>query len=73
MEKIGFIGAGSMAEALIKGITDAKLCKPENIFVSDIDGQRLEYLTKNYSVRTILLLMRPRCHLLSKRTQYYQR
>jgi pyrroline-5-carboxylate reductase len=50
METIGFIGAGNMAEALIKGILNAKLYAPENVFVSDIKKERLELLSKEYSV-----------------------
>ena len=52
MDTIGFIGGGNMAEALIKGIIGAKVYAPENILVSDIAGNRLEYLAKQYSVTT---------------------
>jgi len=51
MDTIGFIGAGNMAEALIKGVINAKLCKPRNIFVSDIRPDRLELLTRQYRVQ----------------------
>ena len=34
METIGFIGAGNMAEALIRGIINGGICKPGNILVS---------------------------------------
>ena len=50
METIGFLGGGNMAEALIKGIITAGICKPENIFVSDIRPERLSFLAKEYSV-----------------------
>ena len=53
METIGFVGGGNMAEALIKGIIAAGLCKPENISVSDIRAERLTYLAKEYSVATV--------------------
>ena len=52
METIGFLGGGNMAEALIKGITAAKVYKPENIFVSDIRVERLDFLAKEYGVKT---------------------
>ena len=52
MATIGFVGGGNMAEALIKGIIIAKLYRPEDIWVSDISGERLELLTKQYNVRT---------------------
>ena len=50
MDTIGFIGAGNMAEALIKGVIKAKHYAPENVFVSDIRAERLKYLTEKYSV-----------------------
>ena len=50
MDTIGFIGAGNMAEALIKGVIEAKLYAPENVFVSDIRAERLKELTEKYSV-----------------------
>ncbi len=48
--KIGFIGGGVMAEAIMKGILDASLVKPENLLVSDLDSQRLSYLNKTLNV-----------------------
>ncbi len=52
METIGFIGAGNMAEALIKGVINAKLYTPENVFISDIRAERLKLLAEEYSVVT---------------------
>lgn len=52
MDIIGFIGSGNMAEALIKGIIAVKIYPPENIIVSDIRAERLEYLAKRYAVKT---------------------
>jgi pyrroline-5-carboxylate reductase len=51
MGRIGFIGSGNMAEALIKGIIAARLYKPANIFISDVRPQRLKQLAKKYKVR----------------------
>lgn len=50
MATIGFIGSGNMAEALIKGIINAKLYEPENVLISDIRSERLDALTKQYAV-----------------------
>ncbi len=50
MDTIGFIGAGNMAEALIKGVINAKLYTPENVFVSDIRAERLKFLSEKYGV-----------------------
>ena len=52
MDKIGFVGGGNMAEALIRGIIAAKVYPPENIHVSDIRPERLEYLAGEYHVKT---------------------
>ena len=54
MDTIGFIGAGNMAEALIKGIIKANLCKPKYIFVNDIRSDRLEYMTRQYRVQAVV-------------------
>jgi pyrroline-5-carboxylate reductase len=50
---IGFVGSGNMAEALIKGITAAKLYTPENVFISDIRTERLESLADKYGVTAV--------------------
>jgi pyrroline-5-carboxylate reductase len=54
MDTIGFIGAGNMAEALIKGIINAKVCKPKYIFVNDIRSDRLELLRRQYRVQAVV-------------------
>ncbi|MBN2020901.1 MAG: pyrroline-5-carboxylate reductase [Sedimentisphaerales bacterium] len=54
MDTIGFIGAGNMAEALIKGIINAGVCKPKYIFISDVRSDRLELITRQYGVRAIV-------------------
>jgi len=51
MDKIGFLGGGNMAEALIRGITAARVYGAENIFVSDVRPERLEYMVKEYHVQ----------------------
>lgn len=53
MDKIGFVGSGNMAEALIKGIIAANIYAPENVFISDIRAERLEYLTEKYAVTAV--------------------
>ena len=52
MDSIGFIGGGNMAEALIKGLIKAGVCKPADIIVSDVSQQRLTHLAKEYAVKT---------------------
>jgi pyrroline-5-carboxylate reductase len=50
MDRIGFVGSGNMAEALIKGIITAKLYEPKNIFISDIKPDRLRFIAQKYNV-----------------------
>jgi pyrroline-5-carboxylate reductase len=51
MDTIGFVGAGNMAESLIKGVINASVCKPKHILISDIRSDRLEFLTRQYRVQ----------------------
>ena len=53
MDTIGFVGSGNMAEALIKGIIAAKIYAPENVLVSDIRAERLEFLADKYGVTAV--------------------
>ena len=50
MTKLGFIGAGNMAGALIKGLIAAKLYKPKDIIASDTVPAQLKKLAKAYNV-----------------------
>ncbi len=52
MAKIGFIGAGNMAQAIIKGIIDAKVYKSKDIVVSDIRPQQVRFICKKYKVNS---------------------
>jgi len=53
VDTIGFVGSGNMAEALIKGIVAAKIYAPENVFVSDIRTERLEFIAGKYGVTVV--------------------
>ena len=53
MRTIGFIGSGNMAEALINGIIAAGLYQPDDIFVSDIRKERIDFLAKEYGVQPV--------------------
>ena len=50
MSIIGFIGSGNMAEALLRGIISAKLYAPQDVLISDIRKDRLDYLKEEYGV-----------------------
>ena len=47
---IGFIGAGNMGEALIKGLLGSKKVKPAQIIVCDPLKKRLTYMSETYKV-----------------------
>lgn len=47
-KKIGFIGGGAMAEAMIKGLLQAELVPSENVFVCEHKAERCEFLNKTY-------------------------
>jgi len=52
VKRIGFIGAGNMAEALVRGLLKAKLFQPQNILASDIKAERLRLFQETFGVRT---------------------
>ncbi len=49
---LGFLGAGNMAGALIKGLLHAKVSAPSQILASDAKADRLELLAKTHGIRT---------------------
>ena len=51
-KKIAFIGAGNMAEAIIAGIIKSNLLNPNNIYISDIDEKRLDFLKNKFNINT---------------------
>jgi pyrroline-5-carboxylate reductase len=50
--RLGFLGAGNMSGALIKGLLHAKVLPPERILASDVKADRLEQLHKLHGIRT---------------------
>jgi len=51
-KKIGFLGAGNMATALIGGLTRSHLVEPEAVIASDIDPERRQQVTRRFGVRS---------------------
>ncbi|MBI5328126.1 MAG: pyrroline-5-carboxylate reductase [Deltaproteobacteria bacterium] len=48
---IGFIGAGNMGEALIRGLLASKKITPGQILASDKIKERLSYITEKYGIK----------------------
>jgi pyrroline-5-carboxylate reductase len=49
---IGFLGAGNMAEALIRGLVQGRVVAPTNIVASAPRGERLDELSTTYGIVT---------------------
>ncbi|HEY5764879.1 MAG TPA: NAD(P)-binding domain-containing protein, partial [Candidatus Deferrimicrobiaceae bacterium] len=50
MKGIGFIGAGNMGEALIRGILAAKLLPPSDLVVLDLRADRVREMRERHGV-----------------------
>jgi len=50
-QRIGFIGAGNMATALLRGLLRAQRVTPEQIRISDVDGAKREQCAKAHGVQ----------------------
>lgn len=50
--KLGFIGGGAMAEAIVSGITSQHLLSCKDIYISDHKKARCEYLQTTYNVNS---------------------
>lgn len=49
-KKVGFIGSGAMAEALLNGILQAKVVEQKALYCSDVSAARLESLKEDYGI-----------------------
>jgi len=52
-KKIGFLGAGNMGEAMIKGLLKAGLVSPHAIFATDVRPERLRAVEKLYGIQAL--------------------
>jgi len=50
MKGLGFIGAGNMGEAMIRGILKAKLVTPREVVILDIRPERGKELGQRFGV-----------------------
>lgn len=76
MKKIGFIGCGNMARAIIGGILKAGLFKPDEILVSDAFEGAVEKAKQDFevegSLNNIEVAQQSEIILLAVKPQYYQ-
>jgi pyrroline-5-carboxylate reductase len=52
--KVGFIGGGAMAGALLTGLVNSGRVSPGNLYVSDVNQQRLDFLKETLLVNTLI-------------------
>lgn len=50
---LGILGAGNMAEAIVRGVLKSGILRPEQILASDVSGQRRDWFQKHLSIRTV--------------------
>jgi pyrroline-5-carboxylate reductase len=48
--KLAFIGGGNMGTAILSAVLEKGLARPNEITVSDISGERLDFLKGKYGV-----------------------
>lgn len=49
--RLAFLGAGQMAEAIIRGVVDARLIAPDRVVATDVRPARLEHLQQSLGIR----------------------
>ena len=52
-KSIGFIGAGNMAQAIIKGILEKNIFSASHVFTSDINKEKLDSFAKHFGISVI--------------------
>jgi len=50
---IGFLGAGNMAEALVRGLLETRTCDATRLFTSDVSAARLSYMAETYGIQIL--------------------
>ncbi len=51
-KKLGFLGGGNMAAALVRGLCSSKAVAPSDLMASDVKAERLRYLYDTHGIRT---------------------
>ena len=50
--RLGFIGAGNMAEAIIQGVLESGTAEASQILAADVVAKRLDFMRTTYGIRT---------------------
>lgn len=53
MDKLGIIGGGAMGSALLKGVIQAGLVKPEAVYIVEPDQEKLKSLQDSFGIRSL--------------------
>lgn len=49
-KNIGFIGAGNMTEAIVRGLLKARAVETDRLAAADVDGQRLQWMADTFGL-----------------------
>ena len=52
-KKVGFVGAGNMGEALIRGLVESNVVPADQIFIADVRADRVRQLAKQYGLHVV--------------------
>jgi pyrroline-5-carboxylate reductase len=52
--RLGFLGSGNMAAALVGGLVHGEVLPPAHILASDVNAERLEQLSQQFGIRTTM-------------------
>ena len=52
-KRVGFLGAGNMGEAMIKGLVGAGLVHAASIAATDVRAERLDQIARQYGIRAV--------------------
>lgn len=75
MKKLGFIGSGNMASAMMGGIIRSEIFAPDEIIVSDVSESALQRVNSDYSVNVttsnVEVVRNSEVFILAVKPQYY--
>ncbi len=75
--KLGFIGGGNMASAMLKGVFAQKLLDREHVIVSDVSEEACLRLRETFDIETtqdnLKVVEKSQCIVLAIKPQFYQR